>query len=147
MEEEWREKQEKNSLWIYRRFKKEMKEEDYRGNLESMVWLRARTNSLNLGVNSWQRNREVCVGCSEERETLELFILYCPRWEEWPIEIRSLHRPRIAETDQVFGEFLFGGQESNMKKKTLLKMWNERQRRIRNNQENAETWKKSTQEG
>ena len=33
-----------------------------------MVWLRARTNSLNLGENSWQRNRDVCVGCSEERE-------------------------------------------------------------------------------
>ena len=59
-----------NSLRIYRRFKKEMKEEDYSGSLESMVWLRARTNSLNLGENSWQRNRDVCVGCSEERETL-----------------------------------------------------------------------------
>ena len=39
-----------------------------------------RTNSLNLGENSWQRNRDVCVGCSEERETLEHFILHCPRW-------------------------------------------------------------------
>ena len=48
-----------------------------------MVWLRARTNSLNLGENSWQRNRDTCVGCSEERETLEHFILHCPRWEEW----------------------------------------------------------------
>ena len=55
-----------------------MKEENYSGSLESMVWLRARTNSLNLGENSWQRNRDVCVGCSEERETLEHFILYCP---------------------------------------------------------------------
>ena len=76
-----------------------------------MVWLRARTNSLNLGENSWQRNRDVCVGCSEERETLEHFILHCPRWEEWRIESRSLQRPRIEETDQVLGEFLFGGHE------------------------------------
>ena len=51
------------------------------------------------------------------------------------------------ETDQVLGEFLFGGHENNTKKRTLLKMWNERQRLIRNNQENAETWKKSTQVG
>ena len=137
----------KNSLRIYRRFIKEMKEEDYSGSLESMVWLRARTNSLNLGENSWQRNRDVCVGCSEERETLEHFILHCPRWEEWRIESRSLQRPRIEETDQVLGEFLFGGHENNTKKRTLLKMWNERQRLIRNNQENAETWKKSTQVG
>ena len=91
VEEEWRKELEKNSLGIYRRFKKEMKEEDYSRSLESIVWLRAKTNSLNLGENSWQRNREICVGCSEERETLEPFILHCPRWEEWRIESRSLH--------------------------------------------------------
>ena len=71
VEEEWREEMEKkNSLGINRKFKKEMKDEDYSGSLASMVWLRARTNSLNLLENSWQRNREVCVECSEERETL-----------------------------------------------------------------------------
>ena len=116
-----------------------MKEEDYSRSLESMVRLRARTNSLNLGENSWQRNRDVCVGCSEERETLEHFILHFPRWEEWRIESRSLHIPRIEQTDQVLQEFLFGGHESNAKKRTLLKMWNKRQRLIRNNQKNAET--------
>ena len=142
VEEEWREELEKkNSLGIYRRFKKEMKEEDYSGSLESMVRLRARKNRLNLEEHSWQRNREMCVGCSEERETLKHFILHCPRWEEWRMESRSLHRPRIEETDQVLGEFLFGGHESNTKKRTLLNMWNERQRLIRNNQENTETWK------
>ena len=62
---------------IYRRFKKEMEEEDYSGSLESTVWLRARTNSLNLGENSWQRNREIiCLGCIERRKTLEHFILH-----------------------------------------------------------------------
>ena len=116
-----------------------MKEEDYSGSLESMVWLRARTNSLNLGENSWQRNSEICVGCSEERETLEQFILHCPSWEEWRIESRSLHKARIEETDKVLGEFLIGGHKSNTKKRTLLKMWNERQRLIKNNQENAGT--------
>ena len=86
----------------YRRFKKEMKEEDYSGSLESMVWLRTRTNSLNLGNNSWQRNREICVGCSEERENSlhhSSHLGHCPRWEEWRIESRSLHRRRIEETD------------------------------------------------
>ena len=58
VEEEWREELEKkNSLGIYRRFKTEMKEEDYSGSLESIVWLIARTNSLHLGENSWQRNK------------------------------------------------------------------------------------------
>ena len=63
VEEEWREELEKkNSLGIYRRFIKEMKEEGYSGNLESMLWSRARINSLILGENSRQRNREICVG-------------------------------------------------------------------------------------
>ena len=79
------------------------------------------------------------MGWSEKRETLEHFILPCPRCEEWRIESRSLHRPRIEETDQVLGEFMFGGHVSNTKRRTLLKMWNEQQRLIRNNQENAET--------
>ena len=136
MEEEWREEMEKkNSLGIYRRLKKEMEEEYYSGSLESMLWLRARTNSLNLG----EKQGCVCVECSEERETLEHFMLHFPRWEEWRIESKSLQRPRIEETDQVLGEFMFGGHESNTKKRTLLKMWNERQRLIRNNQGNAET--------
>ena len=53
VEEEWRvELEKKNSLGIYRRFKKEVKEKDYSGSLELMVWLRARINSLNLGENS-----------------------------------------------------------------------------------------------
>ena len=29
-----------------------------------------RIKSLNLGENSLQRNRKICEGCSEERETL-----------------------------------------------------------------------------
>ena len=131
VEEEWREELEKKSfLGIYRRYQKEMKEKDYSGSIESLVWLRTRTNSLNLGENSWQRNRDVCVGCSEEMETLEPFILHCPRWEEWRIESRSLQRPRIKQIDQALGEFLFGGHESNTKKRMILKMWNERQRLI-----------------
>ena len=101
VKKEWREKLEKkHSLRMYRILKK-MKEQDYSGRLDSMVWLGARINSLNLGENSWQRNREICVGCSEEREKLEHFMLHCPRWEEWRIESRSLHIPRIEETNQV----------------------------------------------
>ena len=34
VEEEWRELEKKNSLGIYRRFKKEMKEDDYSGSLQ-----------------------------------------------------------------------------------------------------------------
>ena len=76
VEEEWREELEKkNSIGIYWRFEKEMKEEGYNGSLESILQLRERINSQNLGENSWQRSREACEGCSEERETL--YTSYC----------------------------------------------------------------------
>ena len=135
MEEEWREELEKNSLGIYIRLKKEMKE---LGGIQRKSRVNGVVESENKqlksrGEHSWQRNREMCVGCSEERETVEHFKLHRPRWEEWRIESRSLQRARIEETDQVLGEFLFGGLESNTKKRTLLKMWNGRQRLIRSN--------------
>ena len=69
----------KRNPWGYIEVFKKMKEEDYNGNLDSMEWLRARINRLNMGDNSWQRNSEISVGCSEERETLEHIILHCPR--------------------------------------------------------------------
>ena len=117
-------------MGIYRRFKNEMEEENYYSeSLESMVRLRVIINSLSQGENSWHRNREICVGCSEERETLEHFILHC----------RALYRPRIEEPDQALFKFLFRGHENNTERRTLLKMWNEQQRLVRNNQENAGT--------
>ena len=94
-----------------------MKEEDYNGSLESMVWLRLESeNKHPKSRRELLAEKQGCVcghsvGCSEERETLEHFILHCPRWEEWRIESRSLQRPRIEETDQVLGEFLFGGHK------------------------------------
>ena len=84
-----------------------MEESDHSWSLKSVVWLRARINSLNLVENSWSRNREICVGCGGERETLEQFMLHYRRWEEWRLESRALHKYRIEESDQVLGEFLF----------------------------------------
>ena len=90
-------------------------------------------------VHKKEQMVEICVGCGEEREKLKHFKLHCPRWEEWRIENVALHKLIIEESDRVLGEFLFGGHENNTKRRTLLKMWNERQRLIRNNQENAGT--------
>ena len=44
-----------------------MKEEDYSGSLEPMLWLKARTNTINLGENSRQRSKEAYVGHWNER--------------------------------------------------------------------------------
>ena len=126
-----------------------MKEEHKNRSLESMVWLRARINSLNLGENSWQRDREICVGSSVERETLEHFMMHYIRWEEWRIEEQKAG-PRTDPESKNQTKSLanscsvhFGGHENNTKRRTLLKMWNERQRLIRNSQENAEHEEKS----
>ena len=63
----------------------------------------------------------------EKREALKHFIQQFHKREEWRIESRALHRPTIEETDQVIGEFLYGGHECNSKRRTLLEMGNERQ--------------------
>ena len=96
-------------------------------------------NSLNLGENSWQRNWDLCVGCREERYNTRTLLTALPlggKNGEWKTA-RALHRTRIEESDQFLGEFLFGRPENNTKRRTLLKTWNERQRLIRNRQENA----------
>ena len=52
--QEWREEMEsKSSLRIYRRFKTEMKGEDFEGGMESRIWFGAITRSLRLGYRRW----------------------------------------------------------------------------------------------
>ena len=56
----------KNSLWIYRRFKKEMKDEDHSGSLARVNGVvESENKQLKFGGKSWQRNREICVGCAD----------------------------------------------------------------------------------
>ena len=126
--QEWIEEMEgKSSLRIYRKFKTEMKEEDYEGGVESRVWFGARARSLKLGCRRWNGEGAECRLCGEEREDDEHFLLECGELEQIRNEAIELQRPRREEVDEVVGGFLFGegGRES---RRVLYRMWRRRER-------------------
>ena len=73
VEEEWKEEmQRKSSLRIYRTFKKEMKEEDYSGNEEGVVWFQARTDCMRLENRRWSQDGSECKLCGAVVETCSI---------------------------------------------------------------------------
>lgn len=131
-EEEWRrELEERSTLYIYRRFKMEMREEDYEGGERSLLWFRARSNCLSLGEDRWQRRAEECRVCRETGEDIEHFILDCMPLEEQRKSSIVLQRPRLESRLEVMGEFLFGEGNARVKRETLYNMWLEREVKMR----------------
>ena len=129
---EWREEMEgKSSLKIYRRFKAEMREEDFRGGMESRVWFGARTRSLKLGCRRWNEEDEGCRLCGAEKEDDEHFLLECGRLEEIRGGSLELQRPRLEDVDEVMGRFLFGEGGEKERMKVLYGMWRHREREER----------------
>ena len=62
MERSWKEEViEKRTLWLYREYKTEMKEEDYEGSERDRIWFRARTNCLWLEDRRREREEERCM--------------------------------------------------------------------------------------
>ena len=116
----------KRSMRIYREFKREMKEEDYDGGQESVVWFRARTNCMKLGVRRWQEEDKSCRGCGAREEDQGHFILECPRLEGMRREAVELQRPRREREEEDIGLFLFGEENVNRNRRILYRMWRER---------------------
>ena len=106
---EWRERvQERSTLWLYRIYKTEMREEDYEGGERDRIWFRARTNCLWLGDRRGEGERETCRICGErETEDLVHFVLECGELEEQRQMALELQRPRLEWSETVVGQFLF----------------------------------------
>ena len=128
VEEEWRaELQQKSTMWLYRMYKTEMKEEDYEGGEESVVWFRARTNCLWLGDRSGNEVR--CAVCGETAvEDLEHFLLECVELEEERGRAIELQRPRTEEIEVIMGDFLFGEGNKQSRRAVVVEMWRKRRR-------------------
>jgi len=128
--EEWiQEMEERSSLKIYRQFKKEMKEEDFDGGMESSIWFAARTGSMRLACRRWSGENEDCGMCGEGREDEEHFILECGRLEHIRWRVVELQRPRREEQDMTLGLFLFGaGCTVGDRRRVLSDMWSFRER-------------------
>lgn len=74
----------RSTLWLYREFKGEMREEDYEGGERDRIWFRARTNCLWLGDRRREGGEEKCMICGERgAEDLLHFLLDCVELEGW----------------------------------------------------------------
>ena len=66
-----------------------------------MVWFRARTNCMKLGVRRWQEEDKSYRGCGAREEDQEHFILECPRLEGMRREAVELQRPRREREEGI----------------------------------------------
>ena len=116
-----------HTLYIYRNFKTEMREEDYQGGEDLTLWLRARINCIRFREDQWRGDlRENCRLCQEAPEDLTHFILECLFLETDRGEAEELQRPwRECRSDAV-GHFLFGEEQVERKKRILMLMWRKR---------------------
>ena len=128
---EWRKNMAtKNTLYIYRRYKVVVKEEDiYRNDKPSIFLYRARANAL--GLNDFNRHRgrggideTMCGLCSEEVEDLGHFMLRCRVLEERHSEL--IERMRGVNDDETLGSLLFSGGEIKEVGIMIYRMWGER---------------------
>ena len=131
VERGWKEEgiEKKRTLWLYREYKTEMKEEDYEGSERDRMWFRARTNCLWLGDRRREREEKRCMICEEnELEDLLHFVLDCRELEDERRGALELQRPRVEGRGTVVGEFLFGETRRREKSEVLVRMWRRRRR-------------------
>ena len=123
----------KSSIEIYRRWKKEIKEEKQYDNRPGSITLyKARTNCLPLNDRKRHQNENTtCEVCGEEEENLRHFILRCKEYEEERKTIIELQRPYEEDENEVIGKFLFKEERIEEKKELLQKMWKKRESKIR----------------
>ena len=121
----WEEVEERSTLNIYRMFKRNMKEEDYDGGYESVIWYRARTNCLDLNGARRGEEERMCGMCALEVEDLQHFVAGCMKIESERREAVELQRPRWSDETEVVGRFLFP-ERGPGNRTVLCKMWKRR---------------------
>ena len=117
----------KSTLWLYRMYKPDMREEDYQGGEASRWWFRARTNCMGLSDRNVNGERG-CKVCGHELEDLQHFLLNCPKLSKKRVEALELQRPGLENEAEIMGNFLFGEGQELGRREILLKMVRERGR-------------------
>ena len=93
---EWKEKMlSKSTLSIYNEYKLKIEEEKwYRNGFKYNVMMRTRSNSLKLNWRNWGFDQlKTCNLCSQEVETLEHFLLKCPKLQSYRNKYIELQKP------------------------------------------------------
>ena len=116
---------EKSSLSIYRLMKENIKEETiYENNFASVLWYRARANTLPLeNRKRFQDQDTTCKICQKESEDILHFLLECEAYTKERSKIIELQRPYMEDKERIVGEFLFEEKNLFNKKKTLETIW------------------------
>ena len=123
----------KNSLVIYRKYKKEIKSEEeiYDNRPASEILYQARTNNLRLKDRNRFTGGDVgCDMCGAEMEDLEHFILWCPAYTEIKMKEPLYQQPYIEDTCSVLGNLLFNKQNIDRVKKILYSCWQKRKNQV-----------------
>ena len=127
------EMEKKESLNIYRIWRKEIKEEKvYDNRYSSVVLFKARSNTLPLN----DRNRHIggstkCTLCDGQKEDLHHFLLECPQLSDIRVKSLILQQPHEEDKVNIIGNFLFENTEIEKKKEVLENLWKKRQIRIK----------------
>ena len=130
---QWQEEMEnKVTLSIYKKWKKEIKEEQvYDNRPSSVIWYRARSNCLNLeNRNRHQGGNTTCKLCNLDEENIIHFVLHCPYLQEIRNKIEEFQRPYQENEEGIIGHFLFPKNNINKKKEILYEMWRKREIRL-----------------
>ncbi len=108
---EWMtEMNEKSSLKIYRKWRKEIggQEEIYNNDQASEILFKSRTNNLRLNDRKRFWNElTTCDMCGAEREDLKHFLLWCPTYTQERRKSERLQQPYPEEEEDVIGEKMY----------------------------------------
>ena len=130
----WKEELEsKSSLNLYKRFKKEIKEERvYDNRFSARLLGRARANTLDLNDRKrFQRGDTSCGLCKAEKEDLRHFLLDC-RELEYRRNQNLLEKAKGENEEETMGNLLFNMKGTDLEevKGMLWKLWVAREARL-----------------
>ena len=135
--EKWqRELNEKSSLKIYKMMKPGIEDEEiYDNKFDSVLWFKARTNTLQLEDRKrFSRGDVTCKVCGAETEDIFHFVLECCRYDNERGNMVELQRPYNENKDDLLGNFLFKKKNIMLKKKYIAEIWKIRKRQMENTQ-------------
>ncbi len=125
---------EKSSLKIYRKWRKEIggQEEIYNNDQASEILFKSRTNNLRLNDRKrFWNEATTCEMCGAEREDLKHFMLWCPAYTQERRKSERLQQPYIEEEDDVIGQYLFDNKFIVDTKGTLHTFWKIREKKMK----------------
>ena len=125
--------QTKQSLSIYRKYKKEIKDERiYDNTIPSELLFRARSNTLALNIEKRHRGESTrCELCYRGEEDLQHFMLECRELEE-KRDQNLMMKHWSPDKEEMIGNMIFDLEETDKIKAMLMRMWHKRKTEIKN---------------